>query len=146
MEGLIIFAVVAGIPLYFLPSIIAVKRAHRQSGPIFALNFLLGWSLLGWAGSLAWALAAGQEEPKLPPATARRILLGLRRVRPCLWVARGWHRDLLGFKQQRRVESAHGPICRGCRRMREFVWITPRWVGDVLGPQLDGIGRRCTIG
>lgn len=67
MEGLIILAVVVGIPLYFLPSIIAVKRSHRQRGPIFALNFLLGWSLLGWAGSLAWALAAGQEEPKLPP-------------------------------------------------------------------------------
>lgn len=67
MEGLIILAVVVGIPLYFLPSIIAIKRSHRQRGPIFALNFLLGWSLLGWAGSLAWALAAGQEEPKLPP-------------------------------------------------------------------------------
>ena len=72
MEGLIILAVVVGIPLYFLPSIIAVKRSHRQRGPIFALNFLLGWSLLGWAGSLAWALAAGQEEPKLPPAPPPR--------------------------------------------------------------------------
>lgn len=46
-----IFAIV----LYFLPSIIAFKRKHASKGAILILNFLLGWTFLGWAGCLIWA-------------------------------------------------------------------------------------------
>ena len=47
--------VVAGIVLYFLPSIIAYKREHTNKGIILLINFLLGWTFLGWAGTLVWA-------------------------------------------------------------------------------------------
>ncbi|WP_419946348.1 superinfection immunity protein [Candidatus Poriferisodalis sp.] len=57
MEGLIVLIVLVGIPLYFLPSIIAFKRAHRQRVAILTLNILLGWTFLGWVGSLVWSLA-----------------------------------------------------------------------------------------
>lgn len=73
MEGVIVLLVVLGIPLYFLPSIIAFKRDHQQRVSIFALNFLLGWSLLGWVGSLVWSLAAGQERPQPPPAAPTAV-------------------------------------------------------------------------
>jgi hypothetical protein len=43
---------------YFLPTIIAIIRKHGSTGGIFALNFLLGWTVIGWVGSLIWALSA----------------------------------------------------------------------------------------
>lgn len=52
---LIILLAVGGIALYFLPSIIAYKRGHANKGIILLINFLLGWTFLGWAGSLVWA-------------------------------------------------------------------------------------------
>ena len=42
--------------LYFLPAIIAITRGHLSAGAIFALNLLLGWTLLGWIVSLVWSL------------------------------------------------------------------------------------------
>lgn len=47
---------IAGIALYFLPAIIAYKKNHANKVAILLLNFLLGWTFLGWAGSLVWAL------------------------------------------------------------------------------------------
>lgn len=63
MEGIyIILAVilvallsVGGIVLYFLPAIIAYKRKHANKGIILLIDFLLGWTFLGWAGCLVWA-------------------------------------------------------------------------------------------
>lgn len=53
-------AVAAGIVVaifcYFLPATVAVARAKRDAGAIFALNLLLGWTLLGWVAALIWAL------------------------------------------------------------------------------------------
>ncbi len=43
--------------LYFLPSIIAVARSHRQVGPIVVINFFLGWTLIGWVLCLAWSVS-----------------------------------------------------------------------------------------
>jgi Superinfection immunity protein len=42
--------------LYLLPAWIAKKRKHHNAKAIFWLNLLLGWSLIGWAGALVWAL------------------------------------------------------------------------------------------
>lgn len=44
------------IGLYFLPSIIAYKRRHRNFAALLALNILLGWTVLGWVCSLVWSL------------------------------------------------------------------------------------------
>ena len=42
--------------IYPLPSWIAVRRRHPRRGPIAALNFLTGWTVIGWIAALAWAL------------------------------------------------------------------------------------------
>jgi hypothetical protein len=42
------------VALYFLPTFIGFRKAN--AGAIFALNLLLGWTLLGWVGALVWAL------------------------------------------------------------------------------------------
>jgi hypothetical protein len=50
--GIIIF----GFIIYFLPTIIAYHRDKRNKGAIFALNFFLGFTIIGWTVSLVWAL------------------------------------------------------------------------------------------
>jgi hypothetical protein len=47
--------------LYFLPTLIAWKRRHRQGNAIFALNLFLGWCGAGWLASLVWALTNDRE-------------------------------------------------------------------------------------
>ena len=39
--------------LYFLPAIIG--RNKRQAGAIFLVNFLAGWTIIGWFIALIWA-------------------------------------------------------------------------------------------
>lgn len=42
--------------VYLIPAWVAFAREHHQRGAITALNFALGWTLLGWVGALVWAL------------------------------------------------------------------------------------------
>jgi T4 superinfection immunity protein len=50
---------------YFLPAVIASCRGHHNQGAIFALNLLLGWTLLGWVAALVWSLTAVQAQAKV---------------------------------------------------------------------------------
>lgn len=52
--GFLIIPVVLGLAVYFLPTMIGLRK--RNAGAIFALNLLLGWTLVGWVVSLVWAL------------------------------------------------------------------------------------------
>ncbi len=42
--------------LYFLPTIVGAARKVVNIGSVFAINLLLGWSLIGWVVALAMAL------------------------------------------------------------------------------------------
>jgi hypothetical protein len=42
--------------VYWLPTIIAVRREKANKAPIFIVNLFFGWTGLGWVGCLAWAL------------------------------------------------------------------------------------------
>ncbi|MBM4149124.1 MAG: superinfection immunity protein [Lentisphaerae bacterium] len=71
--GLVVVGVVLcilGFFVYILPSIIAFNRGHANAGAICALNLLLGWSILGWAASLVWALT--QQSPANVTVTINR--------------------------------------------------------------------------
>lgn len=52
---------IASIVLYFVPTIIAVRRRHRSTGGIVALNILTGWTLIGWVAALVWSLSSAQQ-------------------------------------------------------------------------------------
>lgn len=43
------------ISIYLLPTIVAVADKKRNSGGIFVLNLLLGWTVFGWIIALVWA-------------------------------------------------------------------------------------------
>ena len=57
-EWVLLLLMLAAIPLYFLPAIVANSRKHSNSGPILVINLLLGWTFLGWVGALVWALSS----------------------------------------------------------------------------------------
>ena len=46
------------VALYLLPTTVAVARSHNKRRAIFLLNFLLGWSVIGWIVAMAWAVTA----------------------------------------------------------------------------------------
>ena len=48
------FFIIAALGWYFLPFSIGMKRPDRAA--LFALNLLLGWTLIGWVAALVWAL------------------------------------------------------------------------------------------
>jgi hypothetical protein len=47
--------------LYLIPAIVAQFREKRNAGAILALNILLGWTGLGWALALIWAVTVDAE-------------------------------------------------------------------------------------
>lgn len=42
--------------LYFIPTLITSTN-HRNSGSIFIMNLLLGWTIVGWFRAFVWALS-----------------------------------------------------------------------------------------
>lgn len=59
--GGVLFFLVAGGILYFLPALVGMRK--RNSGAIFILNLLLGWTALGWIIALVWACCADTPAP-----------------------------------------------------------------------------------
>lgn len=57
---------VAGILFYLVPTLVAHNRKHHNLGAIFALNLLLGWTLVGWVAALVWALTRPAPAPGAP--------------------------------------------------------------------------------
>jgi len=47
--------------IYFLPTIIAMNREHMSKGAIFALNLILGWTLVGWLFAFIWSLTGNTK-------------------------------------------------------------------------------------
>lgn len=50
--------IVFGGLVYWLPTIVAFARGSDGRFIIMALNFLMGWTVLGWIGALIWALVS----------------------------------------------------------------------------------------
>ena len=59
--------------LYFLPTIIG--RHHPNSFGIFLVNFLLGWTVIGWLAALIWACSTPRcyVPVQMAPASAGRF-------------------------------------------------------------------------
>jgi hypothetical protein len=52
---------ICAMALYFLPSIIGHKK--RDFAGIFIVNFLFGWTVIGWIIAMVWACAAAERQP-----------------------------------------------------------------------------------
>ncbi|SEB75703.1 superinfection immunity protein [Terriglobus roseus] len=51
--------------LYFLPSILAARRGHGVAG-VLLLNLLFGWTGIGWAAMMVWALLSMPRSVYMP--------------------------------------------------------------------------------
>ncbi len=56
--GIIVFLFI----LYFVPTMVAISRKHKQQNPISIINFLLGWTIIGWIICLAWSVSDNKEK------------------------------------------------------------------------------------
>lgn len=65
MGAFLVFLVftLAGIAFYLIPTLVARNLKHHNLGAIFALNLLLGWTLVGWVAALVWALTRPAPAP-----------------------------------------------------------------------------------
>ncbi len=54
--GIGLFLVLLFVP-YWAPTIVAFVRKHPSKFGIFALNFFLGWTFIGWVVSFVWAMS-----------------------------------------------------------------------------------------
>lgn len=50
-----------GLVVHFLPSLIAVKRSHKNAMAIVALNIFLGWTVIGWVAALVWSCTSQEK-------------------------------------------------------------------------------------
>lgn len=58
----LIFMIVFALPLYFLPTLIALARRKTNKPPIFLLNLFAGWTVLGWIIALVWGAMSDKEK------------------------------------------------------------------------------------
>ena len=63
---------------YFAPTIIGAVRKTRNTFAIFALNLLLGWTVIGWIVALVWALTSDASD-----GGARPMIGGARLCASC---------------------------------------------------------------
>ena len=52
----VVALVIVLIVLYFVPTVIAIRRKSDNITGIALLNIFLGWSTLGWLAAFFWAL------------------------------------------------------------------------------------------
>jgi Superinfection immunity protein len=50
-----LFGLAFGLGLLFMPTLVARSRQHPNTGGIFVVNLLFGWTFIGWVVALAWA-------------------------------------------------------------------------------------------
>lgn len=58
---LILIFVLMAIGCYFIPTIFAMNRNHRNRGSIMVLNLFFGWSFIGWVVALMWSMSGNVE-------------------------------------------------------------------------------------
>ena len=63
MGVLMLIGIVAGLAVYFVPTIFAFKKQRINKGAIFCVNLFLGWSLIGWVAALVWAVKEPDNGP-----------------------------------------------------------------------------------
>ena len=59
---LLLLAMIVGALFYFLPSLIAIFRSHRNWGAIAVVNLFFGWTFVGWVIALAWSVTGQRTD------------------------------------------------------------------------------------
>jgi len=62
------------LPVYLIPSFVALGRKIDTKAAVILANVLLGWTFIGWAVCLVWAIAAKTPEQKRREATEQATI------------------------------------------------------------------------
>lgn len=69
LVGLVVsFSIGCGLIAYFIPTAIAAARRHSNLPAVFAVNFFLGWTFLGFVACVVWALHRSDASPSPVPS------------------------------------------------------------------------------
>jgi Superinfection immunity protein len=110
------------IGFYLLPFSIASLRSHKNTGAIFVLNLLLGWTLLGWVAAMVWAVSA---QPKAPPPDQRQPCPFCKElIMPGAVVCRFCGRGLSAQSEAPAIESPHSTDVQGAAA--RYPWLYGR--------------------
>jgi hypothetical protein len=52
---LAVLAILLILGIYFLPTLVASSRGHKNANAIFVLNLFAGWTVIAWVGALVWS-------------------------------------------------------------------------------------------
>jgi hypothetical protein len=58
---ILLVIVLVSSPIYFAPLIVAFMRGHKSRTAIAVVNFLFGWSGVGWIALLIWSFVGESE-------------------------------------------------------------------------------------
>jgi hypothetical protein len=86
--------------LYTMPASIAHFRKHRQAAPILWTNLLLGWTVIGWIGTLIWASTSPGPSVKEKAEMLKMKAQGVK------WEIQGWDPDASRKKHGSTVKLA----------------------------------------
>jgi hypothetical protein len=76
MPGLILVGI--GLFFYFLPTVIAMARGKTEGqAGIFFVNFLLGWTVVGWLLSFVWACTGRTNADKREEERRHKEMLAM---------------------------------------------------------------------
>ncbi len=84
--------VVLGFGLYMLPTVIGAVRKVVNVGSVFAINLLLGWTLIGWAVALAMALRTNPPHA-YPQVWAPSVPVPQQQIPGFVLPPAGWYPD-----------------------------------------------------
>lgn len=54
-EDIFVILICAMICVYFIPSLVAILKRHKNTCAVIVLNIFLGWTFFGWVIALVWA-------------------------------------------------------------------------------------------
>jgi hypothetical protein len=67
-HGLLLVWWAIALPVYFVPTIVALLRTPRLYGPAIVIDVFLGWTFIGWVVALAMACSSRpQPRYSVPP-------------------------------------------------------------------------------
>lgn len=58
---LVLIIISISLVVYFVPTIIAVRRQHKNAMAIVVLNIFLGWTFIGWVVTLVWSCTSQEK-------------------------------------------------------------------------------------
>ena len=68
---MLVVVIIVFVMMYLSPTMIAVGKNARRMWEITALNFFLGWTIIGWIVALVWSLLATE---RLTTKTGRGVM------------------------------------------------------------------------